>query len=82
MVAERDKQVDELLKQADELMKEAGITELKCRPDPKTGELVCSLTEAQAATLKDIGFEPKRVVFEIQSSARPSVEVTDADEPS
>jgi len=78
-----DKEVEELLKQADELMEQADVAELKCRPDPQTGELVCRLTEAQAAALKDAGFEPKRVVYEIESSPRLS-EVTDesTDEPS
>jgi len=80
---EMDKQVEELLKQADELMKEAGIAELKCRPDPQTGELVCALTEAQAAALKEVGFEPKRVVYEIQSSGGPSeLTAEPTDEPS
>jgi len=51
-----------------ELMEEAGVEELICKPDPSTGELVCTLTDEQAEALKNIGFEPKRVVFEIQSA--------------
>jgi len=59
---------DKLDKLIEELLIEAGVEELTCKPDPSTGELVCSLTEEQAAALKRIGFEPKRVVFEIQST--------------
>jgi len=58
---------DEMDKLVRGLMEEAGIEELTCKPDPSTGELVCSLTDAQAEALKKVGFEPKRVVFEIQS---------------
>jgi len=60
-------EMDKLIKG---LMEEAGIEELTCKPDPSTGELVCSLTDEQAEALKNIGFEPKRVVFEIQSTTK------------
>jgi len=53
-----------------ELMKEAGIEELACKPDPSTGELVCKITDEQAVVLKNIGFEPRRVVFEIHPQSQ------------
>lgn len=59
---------NEMDKLVGELMKEAGIEELSCKPDPGTGELVCAITDEQAVALKKVGFEPKRVVFEIQST--------------
>jgi len=59
---------DEMDELVGELMKEAGIEELACKPDPSTGELVCTITDEQAVALKKIGFEPRRVVFEIQSN--------------
>jgi len=55
-----------------ELMKAAGIEELACKPDPTTGELICMITDEQAEALKTVGFEPKRVVFEIHSETRQS----------
>jgi len=63
---------NEMDKVIGELMKEAGIEELSCKPDPSTGELVCAITNEQAEALKKVGFEPKRVVFEIQSDTRQS----------
>jgi len=57
---------DKMEKLVGELMKEAGVEELACKPDPSTGELVCTITDEQALALKNIGFEPRRVVFEIE----------------
>jgi len=63
---------NEMDRLTEELLKEAGVEELVCKPDPSTGELVCVITDEQAEALKKVGFEPKRVVFEIQSDTRQS----------
>ena len=38
-----------------------------CRPDPSTGDFVCSITDEQAEVLEKVGYKPKRVVFEVES---------------
>jgi len=68
-------EIDKVVK---ELMEEAGIEEFTCKPDPSTGELVCSLTNEQVEALESVGFEPKRVVYDIRSTAQKHAEAKKA----
>jgi len=61
---------NEIDKLTEELLKEAGVDELVCKPNPLTGELVCSITEEQEKALEKAGFEPKLVVYEVRQKTR------------
>lgn len=56
-----DEQLDELIKSE----------ELKCKIDPKTGDVKCATSEDLSRAIARLKNQPKRIIFEVTSEPAP-----------
>jgi len=64
--------INELNKLTDEQLEELVASgELKCKIDPKTGDVKCATSEDMSRAIARLKNQPKRIIFEVTSEPGP-----------